>query len=240
MMKKIRHKHPLAIRWFHWLNFPILLAMTWSGLLIYWANDIYQLGWGDKTLLKFFPQSFYEAWNIPFRLAEGMNIHFFFMWLFALNGLLYVSYLFLSGEWRSLFPNKKSWKEMGLQLLNSLRLIREKPAQGKFNAAQRIIYTGVIILGFVMLLNGLAIYKPVQLNWLCACFGGYENARAIHFIITILFVLFFLVHVVQVILHGWNNFRAMITGFEVVKETDQNKPTDIPDQAEINPLNPQP
>lgn len=239
-MKKIRHKHPLAIRWFHWLNFPILLAMAWSGLLIYWANDIYKLGWGDKTLLKFFPQSFYDAWKIPYRLAEGMNIHFFFMWLFALNGFLYVGYLFLSGEWRVLFPDKKSWKDMGLLMLNSLRISRKKPAQGKFNAAQRIVYTGVILLGFIMLLNGLAIYKPVQLHWLCALFGGYENARAIHFIITILFVLFFLVHIIQVVLHGWNNFRAMITGFEVVKETDESAPSAMREQAEIIPLKKQP
>ena len=53
-MKKIVKKHPLAIRWFHWINFPILAIMIWSGLLIYWANDIYKLGWGDKTVLKFF------------------------------------------------------------------------------------------------------------------------------------------------------------------------------------------
>jgi thiosulfate reductase cytochrome b subunit len=70
-----------------------------------------------------------------------------------------------------------------------------------------------------MLLTGFAIYKPVQLNWLCAMLGGYEWARAEHFIITILFCLFFLVHIVQVILAGWNNFRGMITGFEVVKKS---------------------
>jgi len=73
----------------------------------------------------------------------------------------------------------------------------------------------VIFMGFGMLLTGLAIYKPVQLYWLCAMLGGYEWARAEHFIITILFVLFFLVHLIQVILAGWNNFRGMVAGFEV-------------------------
>lgn len=98
-MKKIVKKHPLAIRWFHWINFPVLAIMTWSGLLIYWANDVYKLGWNDKTVLKFFPDSFYKAFNIPFRLAEGMSLHFVFMWFFAINGLLYVlPYLFRTME----------------------------------------------------------------------------------------------------------------------------------------------
>ena len=82
MMKKVVKKHPLAIRWFHWINFPLLGVMIWSGMLIYWANDIYRIGWGDKTIIKFFPTPFYKALNIPFRLAEGMRLHFVFMWLF--------------------------------------------------------------------------------------------------------------------------------------------------------------
>ena len=72
-----------------------------------------------------------------------------------------------------------------------------------------------------MLLTGLAIYKPAQLNWLCNMLGGYEWARAEHFIITILFFLFFLVHVLQVLKAGWNNFRGMITGFEVHKTSSK-------------------
>ncbi len=72
-------------------------------------------------------------------------------------------------------------------------------------------------MGIGSLLTGLAIYKPVQFHILCALLGGYEWARAEHFILTILFTLFFIVHVVQVIIAGWNNFRGMITGFEIDK-----------------------
>lgn len=214
-MKKIVQKHPLAIRWLHWINFPLLTIMIWSGLLIYWANDVYKLGWGDKTILKFFPDSFNKALKIPFRLAEGMSIHFTFMWLFALNGIIYFLYLLFSKEWKLIFPNKRSFKEAWQVLLHDLRIRKKLPAQKKYNAAQRIAYTVVIIMGFLMLLTGLAIYKPAQLYWLCNILGGYEWARAEHFIITILFVVFFLVHVIQVIFAGWNNFRGMVTGFEV-------------------------
>lgn len=218
MLKRIVKKHSLAVRWFHWVNFPLLLIMIWSGMLIYWANDVYRLGWADKTILKFFPDSFYKALNIPFRLAEGMNLHFVFMWFFTINGLLYVLYLFFSGEWKQIFPNKKSIKESFLVILHDLRIKRGLPAQKKYNAAQRIAYTGVIFLGLFMLLTGLAIYKPAQLNWLCNLLGGYAAARIEHFVITILFVLFFIVHILQVIFAGWKNFSSMVTGFETEKQ----------------------
>jgi thiosulfate reductase cytochrome b subunit len=191
--------------------------MIWSGLLIYWANDVYKIGFGDKTLIKFFPTNFYEALNIPFRLSEGMAYHFVFMWLFFLNGIAYVLYTAISGEWRLLMPNRHSFKEAWQVLLHDLHIRKTKPVQGKYNAAQRIAYSAIIVMGIGSILTGLAIYKPVQLGWLCAVFGGYTFARIIHFALTIGYVLFFLIHIIQVILAGWNNFRAMITGFEVEK-----------------------
>ena len=216
-MEKVIKKHPLAIRWFHWINFPVIAVMTWSGMLIYWANDVYKLGWGNKTVLKFFPDSFYKALNIPFRLAEGMSLHFVFMWIFAFNGFIYVLYLLFSSEWRLIFPNKKSLKESLQVVLHDLHLRKSVPDQKKYNAAQRIAYTGVIVMGLGSLLTGLSIYKPIQFQVLCSLLGGYEWARAEHFILTILFTLFFVVHIVQVILAGWNNFRSMVTGLDVLK-----------------------
>ncbi len=218
MKKTIVKKHPLAIRWFHWINFPVLGVMIWSGLLIYWANDVYRIGFGSTTLLKFFPDSFYKALDVSYRLSEGMAYHFVFMWLFFLNGIAYVLYTIFSGEWRYLLPQRKSFKQAWQVLLHDLRIRKTAPPiDGKYNAAQRIAYTAIIVMGIGSILSGLAIYKPVQLGWLCALMGGYKAARVIHFVLTIGYVLFFLVHIVQVILAGWNNFRAMITGFEVKK-----------------------
>ena len=215
-MKKVIRKHPLAIRWFHWINFPVIAVMIWSGMLIYWANDIYKIGFGNKTVLKFFPDSFYKALHIPFRLAEGMSLHFVFMWLFAINGFIYVLFLIFSGEWKLIIPGKKSLKESLQVILHDLHIRKTAPPQKKYNAAQRIAYTVVIVMGLGSLLTGLSIYKPVQFHTLCSLLGGYEWARAEHFILTILFTLFFVVHIVQVILAGWNNFRSMVTGLDVL------------------------
>jgi thiosulfate reductase cytochrome b subunit len=215
-MKRLVNKHPRAIRWFHWINVPLLTLMIWSGLLIYWANDVYRVGFGDVTLFKFFPDAFYSALNLKYRLAEGMAWHFFIMWLFALNGLLYVGYTLFSGEWRHLLPNRHSFREALHVVLHDLHLRKEPPPPAKFNGAQRIAYTSAILMGAGSLLTGLAIYKPVQVSWLTTLLGGYEWARFWHFWLTVGYVLFFLIHISQVIKTGWNNFRAMVTGFEVV------------------------
>lgn len=217
-MKVIKAKHPLAIRWFHWVNFPVLSLMIWSGLLIYWAHDIYRLGIGQYTFFKFFPEKFYQFLGLGQRLAEGMAWHFAFMWIFAINGLLYVGYTVLSGEWKYLVPSLGSFKEAFQVVLHDLHLYRKPLPVKKFNGAQQIAYTSIVLMGAGSLLTGLSIYKPVQLHWLTSAFGGYETARYLHFYLTMGYVAFFGIHIVQVIKAGWNNFRAMVTGYEIVTE----------------------
>ena len=224
-MKTILKKHPLAIRWFHWLNFPLLTIMIWSGMLIYWAYDPYKVKVGSKELFHFFPDGFYKALNIPHRLAQGMEFHFAFAWLFIINGILYTLYTIFSGEWRYLLPNKHSFKEAWQVLLHDLHIRKYHPPQEKYNAAQRIAYTAIIFMGIGSVITGFAVYKPTQFNWLTALCGGYEWARAEHFILTIGYVLFFIVHIAQVIKTGWHNFQAMITGFEVIPNATYPAPT---------------
>jgi thiosulfate reductase cytochrome b subunit len=217
----LKHKHPRAIRWFHWINFPVLMLMIWSGLLIYWAYDVYGVRIGSWTVVKFFPGWFYDTLKVNGRLAEGMAWHFLLMWIFLINGLAYVLYTVVSGEWRYLVPNRKSFREAIAVTLYDLHLSKVHPPPGKYNGAQQIAYTSIILMGAGSVITGLAIYKPVQFSWLTWMLGGYPAARFEHFWLAIGYVLFFFVHVGQVIKTGWNNFRAMVTGYEVVEVTDE-------------------
>ena len=227
MAKQLEKKHSLAVRWMHWINFPLLAMMIWSGLLIYWANAVYGLKVGGYEIFHFFPEVFYEFLGIPYRLAEGLQLHFFFMWLFTLNGLAYVAYVAVSGEWRSLLPIPASFKRAPLVALHDLHIVKNAAPQGKYNDAQRIAYTAVVLMGIGSVITGLAIYKPLQLAWLTALFGGYEWARWWHFWLMVLFVLFFAVHVAQVALAGWRNFRSMITGYDVIDVAAASPPEDV-------------
>ncbi len=96
------------------------------------------------------------------------------------------------------------------------------PAQGKYNGAQRIAYTAIVLMGLGSLVTGLAIYKPSQLSWLTSTLGGYTAARVEHFALTIGYVLFFLVHIAQVVRAGWNNFRSMVMGYEVISPASKS------------------
>src|SRR5262245_48127983 len=171
-MNRLEPKHPRAIRWFHWINVPLLAVMIWSGLLIYWANDVYTLRLGSSEW-HFFPAWFYRALGLEHGLSKGMAYHFTFMWFFAINGACYVVYTVISGEWRHLLPNRHTPREAWHVVLHDLRIRRQPPPKAKFNGAQRLAYTGVLLMGAGSLMTGLAIYKPTQLAWLTGVLGGY-------------------------------------------------------------------
>jgi thiosulfate reductase cytochrome b subunit len=204
----------------HWINFPLLSIMIWSGILIYWADDVYRVGLGKTTLFHFFPDWVYQTFHLDHSLALGMAWHFTFMWFFAINGFVYVLYTALSGEWRYLVPNRNSIREAIQVTLYDLKLSKVHPPRRKFNGAQQFAYSGIILMGLGSLITGLAIWKSVQFGWLTNLLGGYMAARMEHFLLTCGYVAFFVVHIAQVIRAGWNNFRAMVTGYEVVPMPD--------------------
>lgn len=208
MAHRLEKKHPLAIRWFHWINFPVLAVMVWSGALIYWANPVHHFG---PWLL--FDEKLFDKLGLSYKLALGMAWHFAAVWFFVVNGLAYVLYTACSGEWRHLVPGRGTLRQAWHVLLHDLRLRKEPPPPAKYNAAQQIAYSAIVVMGFLSLLTGLAIYKPVQVSWLTALFGGYGAARFFHFWLTVGYCVFFLVHLAQVARAGWNNFRAMLTGY---------------------------
>lgn len=201
----IVEKYSRWVRYAHWLNVPALTLMIWSGLLIYWANDVYIP----------MPPWLAQALGLDHRLAEGLGWHFAIMWLFAVNGFVYVTYLLASGEWREIVPLRRSLRDAIDVMKHDFGLIKTLPPQpGKLNGAQRFAYTGALLLGAVVVVTGIAIYKPVQLQFLTEALGGYAAARFEHFICMILLSLFIVVHLAQVFRAGWANLRGMISGFD--------------------------
>lgn len=134
------------------------------------------------------------------------------MWPLMLVGVSYVGYLIVTGEWRKLVFRPRDVRPAIAMQLYYLRLRKNHPPQGKHNALQKAAYTFVILLGGLSLLSGFAIWKPIQLSWLTALFGGYQPARYWHFWTVWLFVGFVVVHVAAVFLADPASFRAMTTG----------------------------
>lgn len=207
-------KHSLTTRWMHWLNFPLLVIMLWTGLRIYNANAVHAIDLLGFRF-EFFPQGFFDFFNANRRLAKGIGYHLTVGWLFALNGVAYGLYLGISGRWRELAPDRFTARELPQVVAHDLHLRADEPAHGKYNAAQRVAYSAVIVMGALMLVSGFAIYKPVQLSFLVTILGGYEFARLIHFTVSLALVAFFGLHILQVARAGWRNFASMITGYQL-------------------------
>jgi thiosulfate reductase cytochrome b subunit len=192
--------HPLWLRCAHWIGFPAVGLLVWSGILIYWANPIY---------VGFFPDWFYRAFSIDHRLAEGMAIHFTMGWLLVLDGAAYLMALALSGHWRELAPNREAARTLIPTVRSELGLGAHVAHEGRFNAAQRFAYAGVISVIVLEVMSGFALYKPVQLGGLRTLLAGHAGAHFVHFAGMLTVVAFFVVHVTQVARAGWSNFTSM-------------------------------
>jgi thiosulfate reductase cytochrome b subunit len=206
-------RHHWIVRVTHWANVVLLFGMIASGLQIYGAFTHF----GPRGH-KFYPnpldgKALSHTVTLGGWLAGGLNWHFALAWPFVLCGLVYVLYLATTGEWRSLLFLPKDVPRAWQMQLYYLGLRKEHPPQGKHNALQKFAYSGITLLGALSVASGFAIYKPIQLGWLTALFGGYELARYWHFWAVWLFVAFTLVHVALVFLVDPASLRAMITGW---------------------------
>ena len=189
--------HPLLVRVTHWINALAILVMVASGWRIYNAAPLFPFRFPNELTL--------GGW-----LGGGLQWHFAAMWLLVLNGLAYLAWGIASGHIRrKLLPVTPS------AVLHDVReALRGKLAHADlsvYNAAQRTAYLAIILCAIALVISGLAIWKPVQLQEITALLGGYEGARVVHFVAMSLLVLIVLVHIAMVILVP-RTFPTMITG----------------------------
>jgi thiosulfate reductase cytochrome b subunit len=206
-------RHHFIVRFTHWLNAVLLVGMITSGLQIYLAYPRFGLRGSDTIGPNPLQDASIPEWaRAGGWLAGALNIHFFLMWPLLFNGLLYLAYLVWSGEIKWLVFRPSDVMPAIRMQLYYLRLRKEHPPQGKHNALQKLAYNAILVLGVLSVLTGLAIWKPVQLGWLTAMFGGFEWARYWHFVAVWAFTAFLVVHVVLVFVVDPRSLVAMITG----------------------------
>ncbi len=204
--------HPWLIRLAHWANVVLLVVMAGSGLRILGAFPSFGPRGEPSRLYPFHGMSPPEALTIGGWLAGARHFHFAFAWLFVANGVAYLIYLFGSGEYRErLFSPRRDAPFVVAMILFYLRLRKEPPETGLYNPLQRAAYTSALLLALVSIVTGLVMYAPVQLPHLHRLLGGYDTARALHFIALVALALFTLAHVVMVALH-LRTLRAMTLG----------------------------
>jgi thiosulfate reductase cytochrome b subunit len=207
-------EQPALIRVAHWLNVPLLVVMSGSGLQIFAAYPLLGARGRDFAFYPFQGVTPPEWLRLGGWLAGARALHFAFAWFFVLNGLVYVAYLVASGAYRErLFSPRRDAAHAYRTARHYLRLGGMPARAGLYNGLQRLAYTAALALGVLLVLSGLAIWKPVQLDFLAASLGGYDAARALHLGALGAMALFTLGHVVLALSHP-RTLKAMLTGGE--------------------------
>ena len=188
---------PAWVRAMHWANAVAMILMIMSGWQIYNASPLFGFTFPRSITL--------GGW-----LGGALLWHFAAMWLLMVNGLAYLITGFATGRFRKkLLPITPAGVATDLKAALTFKLAHDDLS--KYNYVQKLLYAGIIAVGVVIVLSGLSIWKPVQLQYLTALFGGYDVARYVHFVCMSLICLFLIVHVALALLVP-KSLRAMIIG----------------------------
>ncbi len=189
--------HPVWLRITHWINAIALFVMITSGWRVYNASPLFSFE---------FPQ----AISLGDGLADALLWHFAAMWLFVVNGFVYIALGLATGRFRrKLLPVRPAEVVHDLRAALTGKLSHDDLSV--YNAVQRLLYIGVILAGVLVVVSGLSIWKPVQVQELTAVFGGYDAARYVHFFAMAAIAAFLVIHITLAILVP-KSLRAMILG----------------------------
>jgi thiosulfate reductase cytochrome b subunit len=189
--------HPAWVRVWHWTNAFAMVIMIMSGWQIYNASPLFDFAFPRSITL--------GGW-----LAGALLWHFAAMWLLAVNLLIYIVLGFATGRFRrKLTPITPSGVIADTKAALTGKLAHDDLS--KYNSVQKLLYAGIILVAVLIVLSGLAMWKPVQFQYLTALFGGYDAARYVHFFAMAAIVLFLVVHVIMALLVP-KSLRAMLIG----------------------------
>jgi thiosulfate reductase cytochrome b subunit len=227
-------KHHWLVRLSHWMNVVLLTGLVMSGLSIYWASPVFQHAPDPHTGSRDYVADLglrighsktwvYDKLGLGvFALADALQLHWLFAYLFMLTGLLYLAGLAAGGGWRSLMPRRgqlreairMQWYYFGVVPMKILRRPwTHAPVTTKYNGLQRTAYASMPVAGVLIVASGWAMHKPAQFHWLERMFGSYDGARIVHFLMMALFLAFVIPHVVLAAADGWDTMRSMVVGW---------------------------
>ena len=210
-----RRLHPLPLRIMHWINAAAIFIMIGSGWKIY--NDDILFGF-----LRFPDSIVIGKWA-----QYGLQWHFFGMWIFVLNGIAYLSYGILTGRFRQkLLPI--SVREVFVTVGEALRFRLRHDDLTHYNAVQKVLYLGVMLIGILIVISGLALWKPVQFSELAGLFGSFQNIRLVHFFSMATIVAFIVVHVTLAMLVP-QSLVAMVSGGPTLKDETPSSGSIVPE-----------
>lgn len=212
MTQLVKRNHWI-IRLTHWVNAIALVVMTGSGLRIFNAHPAFARP-GEGFVLNPWEGHPVPAWlTFGSWLGGARHWHFAMMWVLVFNGVVYLTFLALHGEWRDIVPRRGDIRDAIEMVKFYLFVRREHPKQAKHNALQKGAYFAMPLLGVVIVMSGLAIWKPVSLGFITAVFVNYKWARFIHFAAMGVLILLSLVHVFMVFAVDPYSLRAIVTGW---------------------------
>ena len=204
------YEHPWAVRFCHWANAVAVTVLAMSGLQIFNAFPSFGAKIPQENLIEAVPRSLaLGGW-----LGGALQWHFTFMWIFAATGLMYAVSQIVSGHFRTVLFTPRNLPGVWPMARHYFLFGPKPPSTGQYNPLQKLAYTSTLVFGGLSLLTGLVMYKPVQLSALGWLFGGYHGARLVHFLAMCGILAFIPGHLIMVVLHGWDNFTSMVTGWK--------------------------
>ncbi|HUX34995.1 MAG TPA: cytochrome b/b6 domain-containing protein [Gemmatimonadaceae bacterium] len=205
-------RHHWIVRVTHWVNAFALALMVASGLRIFNAYPAFARKGEAFCCYPFAGKAIPASLTLGGWLAGARHWHFAAMWLLVINGLIYLGFVHLHGEWRDLAPRRGQLRDAWEMAKFYAFVRRDHPRQGKHNALQRATYFALPVFGALAVISGIAIWKPVQLAPLTTLLGGYVWARYWHFLAMVALVALSFVHIFMVFAVDPYALRAMTTG----------------------------
>jgi Ni/Fe-hydrogenase b-type cytochrome subunit len=205
-------RHHWVVRVTHWVNAIALTLMVGSGLRIFNAYPAFARKGEQFCCYPFEHKAIPDYLTFGGWLGGARHWHFAMMWVLVVNGLIYLSFIYLHGEWRDLVPRHGDARDAIAMIKFYLFVAKTHPHQGKHNAMQKATYFALPILAILQVLTGLAIWKPVQLGWITAIFGGYVWARYWHFMTMMALIALSFAHIFMVFAVDPYSIQSMVTG----------------------------